>query len=51
MSASIYEPLYGYDYLKRPYTLVAKSAARVVEPRYYGKDGKELPADAPGERC
>jgi ABC-type transport system substrate-binding protein len=45
----IYEPLYGYHYLKRPYTLVPKTAVEVVAPRYLDKDGKELPADAPGE--
>jgi ABC-type transport system substrate-binding protein len=45
----IYEPLYGYHYLKRPYTLVPKTAVEVVAPRYLDRDGKELPADAPGE--
>jgi ABC-type transport system substrate-binding protein len=45
----IYEPLYGYHYLKRPFTLVPKVAAEVVVPRYVDKDGKDMPADAPGE--
>ena len=45
----IYEPLYGYHYLKRPYTLVPKAATEVVKPRYLDKDGHPLPADAPGE--
>ena len=45
----IYEPLYGYHYLKRPYELVPKSAAAVVKPHYLDKDGKPLPDDAPGE--
>ncbi|MCK6420569.1 MAG: ABC transporter substrate-binding protein [Aquabacterium sp.] len=45
----IYEPPYGYHYLKRPYTLVPKSAAEVVKPTYLDKDGKVLPADAPPE--
>jgi hypothetical protein len=45
----VYEPLYGYHYLKRPYQLVPKAAAAVVAPRYVDKDGKPLPADAPGE--
>ena len=45
----IYEPPYGYHYLKRPYELVPKSAAAVVKPRYLDKDGKPLPEDAPGE--
>jgi ABC-type transport system substrate-binding protein len=46
----IYEPPYGYHYLKRPYTLVPKSAAEVVKPTYLDKDGKVLPADAPPEQ-
>jgi len=46
---SIYEPLYGYHYLKRPYTLVPKTAVEVVEPRYLDKAGQPLPADAPGD--
>jgi ABC-type transport system substrate-binding protein len=45
----IYEPPYGYHYLKRPYTLVPKTAVDVAAPRYVDKDGKPLPADAPGE--
>ncbi|MCW5635712.1 MAG: ABC transporter substrate-binding protein [Rubrivivax sp.] len=43
----IYEPPYGYHYLKRPFQLVPKSAAAVAEPRYVDKDGRPLPADAP----
>jgi hypothetical protein len=46
----IYEPPYGYHYLKRPYTLVPKSAAEVVKPTYLDKDGKVLPDDAPPEQ-
>ena len=46
---SIYEPLYGYHYLKRPYTLVPKTAVEVVQPRYVDKAGQPLPADAPGD--
>jgi ABC-type transport system substrate-binding protein len=46
---SIYEPPYGYHYLKRPYQLVPKSADAVVKPRYYDKDGKELSGDPAGE--
>lgn len=46
----IYEPPYGYHYLKRPYALVPKSAAEVVKPRFLDKDGHELPADAPAEQ-
>ncbi len=45
----IYEPLYGYHYLKRPFVLVPKTATEVVKPIYLDKDGKPLPADAPGE--
>jgi ABC-type transport system substrate-binding protein len=46
----IYEPPYGYHYLKRPFQLVPKAAERVVEPRFLDKDGHELPADAPAEQ-
>ncbi len=46
----IYEPPYGYHYLKRPYTLVPKTAVEIALPRYLDKDGRELPADAPGEQ-
>ena len=42
----IYEPLYGYHYLKRPFQLVPKTAAQVVEPQYLDAKGKPLPADA-----
>ncbi len=45
----IYEPPYGYHYLKRPYQLVPKSAAAVARPRYLDKAGQPLPDDAPAE--
>jgi len=45
----IYEPLYGYHYLKRPYTLIPKLATQVVSPSYVDKAGKPLPPDAPAE--
>ncbi len=45
----IYEPPYGYHYLKRPYELIAKSAVDVSKPRYVDKAGTPLPDDAPGE--
>ena len=45
----IYEPPYGYHYLKRPYQLEPKSAAAVVRPHFVDKDGKPLPDDAPAE--
>ena len=44
----VYEPPYGYHYLKRPIELVAKSAEKVVTPIYLDKDGKRLPDDGPG---
>ncbi|QPF73266.1 ABC transporter substrate-binding protein [Roseateles sp. DAIF2] len=46
----IYEPLYAYHYLKRPYQLVPKVAERVVHPYYLDKDGKRLPDDAPADQ-
>ncbi len=46
---AVYEPPYGYHYLKRPYVLVPKAAVELVTPQYLDKDGKPLPADAPGE--
>ncbi len=46
----IYEPLYGYHYLKRPFELVPKTAAAVVKPRYLDKDGREIGEDAPAEQ-
>ena len=45
----IYEPLYGFHYLKRPFTLVPKTAVEVVKPTYLDKDGHPLAPDAPGE--
>src|ERR1700752_2778746 len=47
---SIYEPLYAYHYLKRPYVLTPKVATEVVTPQYLDKDGKPLPNDVPGEQ-
>jgi ABC-type transport system substrate-binding protein len=45
----VYEPPYGYHYLKRPYELVPKAATEVARPRYVDKDGKPLPDDAPAD--
>ena len=45
----VYEPLYGYHFLKRPYELAPRAAEAVAKPRYLDKDSKELPQDAPGE--
>ena len=46
---SIYEPLLGYHYLMRPYTLEGRSAEDVPAPQYFDADGKPLPDDAPTE--
>ncbi|HZT54876.1 MAG TPA: peptide ABC transporter substrate-binding protein, partial [Burkholderiaceae bacterium] len=46
---AVYEPPYAYHYLKRPYLVVPKAAEALAEPRYLDKNGKPLPADAPGE--
>jgi len=46
----VYEPPYGYHYLRRPFELVPKSAAEVVKPVYLDKDGKRLPEDAPADQ-
>lgn len=46
---SIYEPLYGYHYLKRPYQLVPRAAAAVVSPVFLDAQGNRLPDDAAGE--
>jgi ABC-type transport system substrate-binding protein len=43
---SIYEPLYQYNYLERPYRLEPRAAERVVAPSYFDKDGRALPQDA-----
>lgn len=46
----IYEPLYGYHYLKRPYTLVPKTAVDVVQPQYIDLQGKPVGEDAPADK-
>jgi len=46
----VYEPPYGYHYLKRPYELNGRTAEEVARPRYLDKDGNALPEDAPGEQ-
>ena len=46
---SVYEPLYRFHYLKRPYEIVPRIAEAVAVPRYFDKAGNELPADARGE--
>jgi len=45
---NIYEPLYGYHYLNRPYQLTPRAAAELAHPRYYDAQGGRLPDDAPG---
>lgn len=46
---SIYEPLYQYNYLKRPYQLEARVATHVVEPRYLDAKGNQLTSQASAE--
>ena len=43
--AQIYEPLYQYDYLKRPYTLIPLSSKALPQVQYYSKDNKLLSAN------
>jgi ABC-type transport system substrate-binding protein len=47
---NIYETLYGYHYLKRPYELAPRAAAAVDLPRYLDAQGHALPDDAPGDQ-
>jgi len=47
---NIYEPLYGYQYLKRPYELIPRAAAAIAPPRYYDAQGNALPPGAPGQQ-
>ena len=47
---SVYEPLYRFHYLKRPYEVTPRAAVAVVQPHYYDANGRELPADTPGDR-
>ncbi len=47
---NIYEPLYGYHYLKRPYELVPRAASEIAHPVYLDAQGRPLPDDTPGER-
>jgi ABC-type transport system substrate-binding protein len=46
----IYEPLYTYHFLKRPYELIGGTAEEVAHPRYLDKAGNPLPDDAPGDQ-
>lgn len=47
---SIYEPLYGYEYLQRPYQLNTRTAVEVVHPYYLDENGQRLAADVVGEQ-
>jgi oligopeptide transport system substrate-binding protein len=46
-TAQIYEPPLQYHYLKRPFELTTATAESIPQPRFYDRDGRELPADAP----
>ena len=46
----VYEPLYAYHYLKRPYELRGLAAQDVAQPVYLDKAGAIMPDDAPGDR-
>ena len=46
---SIYDPLYDYHYLKRPYQLQPNVAEGMPTVSYRDAQGNELPADAPVE--
>src|SRR5690606_27054535 len=47
---SIYQPLYQYHYLNRPYQLVPAAAAAIAAPRLLDAQGNELAPDAPAEQ-
>lgn len=46
---SIYEPLYTYHYLKRPYQLQPLTATSIQQPIYFDANGNQLPDDTDGE--
>lgn len=46
----IYEPLYQYHYLKRPYEIVPRVARSVVKPVYVDASGAQLPESADSNR-
>ncbi|MFH1813264.1 MAG: ABC transporter substrate-binding protein [Pseudomonadota bacterium] len=46
-TAQIYEAPLQYHYLKRPFELTTATAEAMPQPRFYDRDGRELPADAP----
>ena len=47
--AQVYEPLFQYQYLKRPYTLVPLTAAAMPQIRYLDRDLNPLPPDVADE--
>ncbi|MBA3034460.1 MAG: ABC transporter substrate-binding protein [Gammaproteobacteria bacterium] len=49
-TAQIYEPPLQYHYLRRPYELIAATAAAVPQPRYLDAAGKRLPQSAEAAR-
>lgn len=42
----VYEPLYQYHYLKRPYEIIPRTAKTVAEPFYVDRDGRRLAQNA-----
>jgi len=46
----VYEPPLQYHYLKRPYTLIPRSAVAVPEPQFLDADGRPLPPDTPPDQ-
>jgi hypothetical protein len=47
----VYEPLYGYHYLKRPYELVGRAAEEVAHPVYLDRDAHSPPGHLPLRRA
>ncbi|WP_226954384.1 ABC transporter substrate-binding protein [Mesopusillimonas faecipullorum] len=47
---SIYEPLYRYEYLVRPYQLAPRLAQEVVKPVFYDAQGRQLAEDVSGDK-
>jgi ABC-type transport system substrate-binding protein len=48
--AQIYQPPLQYHYLQRPYTLIPQAASAMPSVRYYDKNDRPLPQDAPAGR-
>ncbi len=46
----VYEALFGYHYLKRPFQLIPRLAEEVTQPYYTDKDGNRLPDNAPADK-